>query len=381
MISNKEKIIISLITVLVFVFSSGVCAAAFSMEDFDPNSDDAADIRWAGGNDTSDGEGIALPEGTYENGYDVTADSGIYIYDPDTGEYYGARPADKDTRVPVREPLKDGLCVPFDKYVAVEDGFPSQLDTSVIEESMAEFYRMTGVQPYLIIRNRDADEDADGENNGGIVSEYESLFSDEGHLLFIFTEYGSYTNYDADCYAGADAADVADHNGCEKLCEYVRLCSDNGLTYEDTFCRSFEKGAEYIMYGTECDIINGYFKEDTVREPEYYRPTEEPPVTVGSLSDYTNSVSGVIVLVVLCAVFGFSILLIIGSAVKKNAEDRKNYAAASGGGKKSAKKKAVKAPDLKDAANEEAAACCPNCGAENCLGEDGCCRFCGIKLK
>lgn len=380
MISNKEKIIISLITVLVFVFFSGVPAAAFSMEDFDPNSDDPADIRWAGGNDTSDGEGTALPEGTYENGYDVTDGGGIRIYDPDTGEYYGnVTSADKDTGVPVREPLKDGLCVPSDKYVAVEDGFPAQIDTSVIEESMAEFYRMTGVQPYLIIRN--TDEDRDGENNGGIESEYESIFSDEGHLLFIFTEYGSYTDYGTDCYAGADAADVVDHNGCEKLCEYVALCSDKGLTYEDTFCRSFEKGAEYIMYGTECDIINGYFKEDTVREPEYYLPTAEQPVTVGSLSDYTNSVSGVIVLVVLCAVFGFSVLLIIGSAVKKNAEDRKKYAAASEGGRKSAKKKSGKAPDLEDTVNAEASACCPNCGAEDCLGEDGCCRFCGVKLK
>ena len=83
-------------------------------------------------------------------------------------------------------------------------------DTKTVEKAMNQFYKKTGVQPYLYICNKiegKGGEITDDEAQSFGQSLYDSMYQDEGHMIFIFMEYAD-SEYATFLYTGAKADEV-----------------------------------------------------------------------------------------------------------------------------------------------------------------------------
>lgn len=123
-------------------------------------------------------------------------------------------------------------------------------DEDELLSGMEDFYEETGVQPYLLIcgdiegYGYDLSDDMAEEYLAGL---YESLFSDEGHMIYMFMEYmPSY--YMTFIYTGSDADRVMDAAAREEMFEITdRLYYDEDLTDEEFFSEVFSETADEIM--------------------------------------------------------------------------------------------------------------------------------------
>lgn len=120
-------------------------------------------------------------------------------------------------------------------------------DTATLEKGMKNFYRETGVQPYLYIT-----ETIDG--NGSPTADdldtfaqalYDELFEDEAHILVIFQEYeGKYHTWHV---RGNEAGLVLDNEACEILLDYLDAYYTLSYSDEEYFARAFSDAADRIM--------------------------------------------------------------------------------------------------------------------------------------
>lgn len=146
-----------------------------------------------------------------------------------------------------REPLPP-------EYVIETDWFTDELDwiasASTLESGMREFYKETGVQPYLYL--------VDSVNGSTYPSEdemhtfanglYDELFEDEGHLLLVFQEHNSDGNYYAYYVAGMQAKTVIDDEAADILLDYVDHYYYSDLDEDEMFAAVFRDTAERIMH-------------------------------------------------------------------------------------------------------------------------------------
>lgn len=131
-----------------------------------------------------------------------------------------------------------------------EDRLEWIYDEDELLSGMEDFYEETGVQPYLLIcgdiegYGYDLSDDIAEEYLAGL---YESLFSDEGHMIYMFMEYmPSY--YMTFIYTGSDADRVMDAAAREEMFEITdRLYYDEDLTDEEFFSEVFSETADEIM--------------------------------------------------------------------------------------------------------------------------------------
>ena len=89
-----------------------------------------------------------------------------------------------------RERLPASACISTDKWM--DDQVAWLSDTATVKDSMEYFYKMTGVQPYLLICSSLGNkgwEITDEEAKGALMELYDSLYDDEGHMIFAFMEY------------------------------------------------------------------------------------------------------------------------------------------------------------------------------------------------
>lgn len=245
MLTEKIKIRVSAALAVLCLFAAALPAAAFSMEGFDPNSGDEAVIEWDTGDDQAEEYGDPR---TYESPY------GDKFFDG--GEPYSTA----EERETLRAPLDDDLCEPAAFYIDADEGFLTEEQKKKITASLRFFYDGTGVQPYLIC-TRDGLDDASSEDL--LRQTYRELFGDDGgHFILLFSEEDGYARYDMRYYAGYEAGRVVTYDAAEVLMSYIDDCSRAGLTYEDTFCRSFEKCVDYVLYGEKIDVVYGYTAEE-----------------------------------------------------------------------------------------------------------------------
>lgn len=398
LLTNKK--ILSAICAFLLIFSFTLSAAAFEMNDFDPN-DENATVRHGSNEEYTDICGDPIPpEYIGETVYDEEND--VYkVFDPSSGGYTDiTQKSDGEGKEMIREPLFEELCIPLEETVKVEEDFGTQVDADKIEEALAYFYKLSGVQPYLILRS------GTDKTVNDAAEKYKEIFADEGHLLFIFTEYGSYVDYSIYYFAGSDAREIADYEVCEKISAYIRECSDNGFTYEETFVRSFERGAEFAMYGTESDIVSdeaGIKHEEW--EPEYWTGTTE---IIGG-SDKKTFIStgfGATVITILAIVFAFSLFIIIFTAVKKNSSEKRNAPQTAAANNTPAKQEKAAPSDTDRKDTDEADSSvqdsvyaapsrragnnaarpglperCARCGFDTSVTINGRCRNCGHRIK
>jgi len=145
----------------------------------------------------------------------------------------------------VREPLPAGA-VTETAYYTDELGWIGN-ETKLVA-GMKNFYKKTGVQPHLYITDNiygvTSPNDAMAEEFATEL--YDSLFSDEAHLLLIFLEYNN--NYHTWYMAGRQAKTVIDLEAANILLDYIdRYYYDSNLTDEEYFSKAFNDAGERIM--------------------------------------------------------------------------------------------------------------------------------------
>lgn len=297
----SKKLTAALISLLLAALFP-VCAGAFSISDFDPNSGEDAVIEWYTQENDYGYEDLSDGYGSEEDPYSVG----------DTPSGCGT-----EKKIAVREPLAAEKCTPSDTYVDDDGGFFTDAQLKRLTASMAEFYEMTGVQPYLICTYDYYDASTAAVYLRGL---YKELFgADGGHFILLFSECNGFQNYDIWYQLGADAQTVITYDASEQLLDYIEDCSRCGLPYEDTFCRSFEKAADYVLYGEVCDVVNDYGEEDETSVPESYTYTEHTAPAGGNAPSVTSVEFGFGHILVLAAalVLLFTVFIMTAAAVRK----------------------------------------------------------------
>nr|WP_325303170.1 hypothetical protein [uncultured Dysosmobacter sp.] len=124
---------------------------------------------------------------------------------------------------------------------------------SELESGMREFYRLTGVQPYLYLLP-----------NGSVTSTveltamaeelYSQLFTDEGHFLLVFCDDDN-GSYNCGYTAGLQAKTVMDDEAVAILADYLdRYYNDYSISEEEIFSNTFAQTGERIMTVTKSPL-------------------------------------------------------------------------------------------------------------------------------
>ena len=148
-----------------------------------------------------------------------------------------------------REPLS-GVCVESNDWYEDSAGWISS--KAKVTAGMKTFYKKTGVQPYLIITNEVNGKGStltDAEAEAYLEEKYDSLFNDEGHLIFLFMEYAD-SAYKEYLYVGNKASSVIDLEAQEIIYDYADYYYTSDLDDDTYFSTVFEKAADRIMTKT-----------------------------------------------------------------------------------------------------------------------------------
>lgn len=150
-------------------------------------------------------------------------------------------------RVP-REKLEEEACLRNAK--TLEDRLGWITDTETVEQAMEYFYETTGVQPYLLICDSlegKGGEITDEEAEACLQTLYDSLYQDEGHVIFVFMEYAE-SEYITFLYTGSRADTVIDEEAREIFLNNADLFyTDASLSDEAYFAKIFRDSADSIM--------------------------------------------------------------------------------------------------------------------------------------
>lgn len=149
-----------------------------------------------------------------------------------------------------REPLSAAACVESDEWYDDQAGWIT--NQSQMIQGLKTFYRETGVQPYVMITNEvngKGEDLTDSEAEAYLQERYDSLFADEGHLIFLFMEYED-SVYKEYLYLGNQASSVVDREAQEIIYDYADYYYTSDLDDNMFFSTVFEKSAERIMQKT-----------------------------------------------------------------------------------------------------------------------------------
>lgn len=122
--------------------------------------------------------------------------------------------------------------------------------SKVLEDGLKDFYNKTGVQPYLVITdNIYGDTSPTGQevwDYGNNI--YNSMFTDEGHMVFVFQCVDDGTDYMMAAVTGAQAKTVLDDaEALEILYDYVDSYFWSDRDEDEMFADAFSDAADRIM--------------------------------------------------------------------------------------------------------------------------------------
>ncbi len=143
-----------------------------------------------------------------------------------------------------REPLPAGTVQETGYYT---DTIGWITDQNALTSGMKDFYRRTGVQPYLYLLDN-----IDGNDSPSVTQlssfaedQYDTLFSDEGHFLLVFWEHNN--NWAVGYHMGSTVSSVMDDEALGILEDYFNRYYYSDLDEEEFFSTVFEKTGERIM--------------------------------------------------------------------------------------------------------------------------------------
>ena len=144
-------------------------------------------------------------------------------------------------------------------YVVETGYYTDELDwiknPTTLTVGMKNFYKKTGVQPYLYVTDTIAGTHTPTTEQVKqfATDTYDSLFEDEAHLLFIFFEYNN--TYHMWYMTGSQTKTVLDQEAMDILMDYVELNYYSNMTDEAMFSKSFDQAATRIMEVTHSPWI------------------------------------------------------------------------------------------------------------------------------
>jgi len=149
-----------------------------------------------------------------------------------------------------REPLKSGIAKETGYYT---DELGWIRNKTELETGLKYFYNKTGVLPYIYIT--DTINGSHNPSEAALESYanqlYDTLFTDEAHLLFVFFEYqpGNYMYW---YVGGAQTKTVIDGEAGDILMDYVdKYYYQSSLSEEEFFSMAFSDAADRIMTVTK----------------------------------------------------------------------------------------------------------------------------------
>ncbi|MCD8329552.1 MAG: hypothetical protein LUC27_02525, partial [Lachnospiraceae bacterium] len=147
-----------------------------------------------------------------------------------------------------REKLGADACVSTDQVLDDELGWIT--NTGIVEDAIDYFYDKTGVQTYLLICDNlggQGGDITDDEAEEYLETLYDSLFSDEGHMIFVFMEYET-SRYVTFLYTGVSADSVIDSDARGIFLDNADYYyTDMSLSDEEYFAKIFTASADTIM--------------------------------------------------------------------------------------------------------------------------------------
>jgi len=152
-----------------------------------------------------------------------------------------------------REPLPVGAIVENGYYTDELDWIGN---STTLTTGMKNFYKQTGVQPYLYLTDTidGSHSPTEAQVEQFAYDTYDNLFADEAHLLLIFFEYGD--AYHTWYVAGTQAKTVLDSEAMDILLDCIdRYYYDQSLTDEQMFSKAFDEAGERIMTVTRSPWI------------------------------------------------------------------------------------------------------------------------------
>ena len=120
----------------------------------------------------------------------------------------------------------------------------------VLEDGLKDFYNATGVQPYLVITDQiNGDYNPTGDEVWNYANQlYDKLFTDEGHMVFVFQCEDGGVDYMMAACTGAQAKTVLDDaEALEILYDYVDSYFWSDRDEDEMFADAFRDAGERIM--------------------------------------------------------------------------------------------------------------------------------------
>lgn len=153
-----------------------------------------------------------------------------------------------------REPLPAGSVIETGYYT---DELGWIKSASKLEAGMRDFYRETGVQPYLYITDTVNGTHTPSYDDMEAYAHtlYDQLFTDEAHVLLLFHEYNSNSNYSQHYVAGSQAKTVCDAEAMDILMDYIDHYYYSDLSEDELFSTAFEKAAARMMKVTHSPVL------------------------------------------------------------------------------------------------------------------------------
>ena len=125
-----------------------------------------------------------------------------------------------------------------------------------LESGLKHFYKETGVQPFLYITETvdGATHPTDTQMDAFANALYDELFTDEGHVLVVFQEYNSDSQYFCYAVAGKMAKTVFDNEARSILFDYIDHYYYSNMDEESFFSNAFEDTADRMMTVTKSPL-------------------------------------------------------------------------------------------------------------------------------
>ena len=161
-----------------------------------------------------------------------------------------------------REPLPAGSVTETGYYT---DELGWIVDETMLVRGMRDFYKATGVQPYLYLTdNVDGNTEPSANEMGEFSARlYDQLFQDEGHFLLVYQE--AWGNYMVGYTAGTQAKSIMDDEAVGILRDYLdRYYYDtSSLSDEEYFSKVFQETALRIMTVTKSPFARARERSST----------------------------------------------------------------------------------------------------------------------
>ncbi len=294
-----------------------------------------------------------------------------YFSNGDNGYRYVENYEPVTEKLEGKTPLDAALCTPSDSWMDIRiGGYLSDADVNTIKQALQFFYSKTGVQPYFLLTSDiDGLQDPDEYEVSEFLTErYVTLFGeDEGHyilLMVLDADMGEYTTW---YIPGLNAETVIDADGSDILLSYIDSNASAGA--------SLAKAVSDALISTANDVIDGVVVTKYEDHGTFVYDKENKNFS-------QMFVSAAIILVIVGAAVA-AVIVIYGRMRKKQRSEttEADYRAVDYTEVPPGEQTGAYRTYNQTGPKVDTLVVCPKCGANAYLDDNGCCQYCGAKVR